>query len=143
MNTKMTAIWQQAIQKYQEEIVIRAENDLKPLMDRLKANKMSATQFANLLNMTQEAGNSPSAIRAWIQYQMERDKQKDYWGRSTGLGQAIVKYLEDSQTWAKQIVQNSNLSAKNSEINWVHVRLIALYAGYLRRWFIAKGGREK
>lgn len=142
MNTKMTVIWQQAIQQYQEKIATQAEADLGSKMEPLKKNGMKASQFSNLLNMTQEAGNSPTAIRAWVQYQMARKDHMRTWG-DTGLGEVIIKYIGDSEGWAKQIVQNNNPAAKNSEVNWVHVRLIALYAGYLRRWFIAKGGREK
>ena len=109
-----------------------------------KKSPMKANQFSNFLGAAKtavETSHSPASITNWITYQMARDETKTNWGK-TGLGQAILSHIQEMGKWTKVIAQA--IDEKDPEqMRIIHCKLIALYAGYLRRSFIAKGGSEK
>ena len=150
--------WQQRLERRTEALVNAADQALSEermkllLMGRDQWEKagyprndnkspMKASQFSNFLGVAKAPSDSPAAIRNWVLYQMGRSETQANWGK-TGLGTAIIKDMATFGDWAAEIAADVYGKATDEQVRRAQVALITQYAGYLRRWFIAKGGSE-
>jgi hypothetical protein len=132
--------WRQAIDRRTEFLVEQADETISP--ERLKTLRrdLKASQLSNLLAVAQGT-DSQAAIVNWIRYQMGRKGTGRAWG-NTGLGEDVIRRIgrlgEEAKTIAGEVYENPT-PAQQQEI---HAALIRQYVGYVRRWFIARGGDE-
>ena len=132
--------WQQAIDNYTEAIVDEAEATIKKArMDSLKA-AMGTAQLSNFLGVTLET-SSVAAIVNWVRYQMGRRETSRAW-KDTQLGATVVDSINKMRQWAIDIARDVYGEPKPPQILEIHVALVRLYAGYLKRWYIAEGGQQ-
>ena len=90
-------------------------------------------------NVTLET-NSPSVVENWLRYQMGRGETEKAWGR-TGLGvQVIADMHAIRQEMAGEAAQKAFGDQESEHVQQAHIALVRLYAGYLKRWFVANGG---
>ena len=133
----------QAVEKHAESIVVRAERVLsEERMAALRKAGMKQSQMDNLLGVALET-SSPTVVVNWIRYQMGRAKSSSElrgWEQG-GLGQAVIQDIEELKGLAKQVAEEAFASIAPPDLQKAHIALIRLYVGYLRRWFVAKGGR--
>jgi hypothetical protein len=132
--------WQQAIDRYQEQLVTEAEQTLtENRMANLK-RAMRTNQLSNFLGVTQET-NSVKVIANWVRYQMGRRETRQAW-QDTGLGEEVLTRIERMRQWAIDIAGQTYGEPSSMQTLAAHVHLVRLYAGYLKRWYIAQGGQE-
>jgi hypothetical protein len=85
--------------------------------------------------------SSPAAIVNWIRYQMGRRETRRAWG-DTGLGNDVIRKIEGMRPQVEEIAnQIYDGSPSNQEFLEIYVAMIQQYVGYMRRWFIARGGQ--
>lgn len=101
---------------------------------------MELAQLNNFLGVTLET-DSPAAVENWVRYQMGRKETKQAW-QTTGLGQQILADIQTIKSWAEQVALEVFSDKTPEHIQQAHIMLIRLYAGYLKRWFVARGGQE-
>ena len=128
---------QQAIDQSIDTIVRMTEETLPPPLVK-KLDKMNS-QLSNFLAVTKSAPTA-RVVTNWVNYQT---------GRKGGGGVA-KKWTTDK--FAQKVCQDiegkigpmaQKIAQKlETEPNNVEMRLIQQYAGYLRRTFIANGGKE-
>ena len=131
---------QQLVDRYTEYLVEEAE---KTVSDERMANMrrdVKNNQFSNLLSVAL-ATPSPAAVTNWVSYQMGRRDMRRAW-KQTGLGddviQRIKKIREQAQKAAKELHGDG---VSKQHIDELHMLMIRQYIGFMRRWFIAKGGQ--
>ncbi len=132
----------QAVEPHSEEIVKRAEQTLsEERMTKLRRSRMKVGQLNNLFGVTMET-SSPTVVINWVRYQMGR-KERDLRGWSeSGLGDCVVKDIEGMKPSAQEIAQEVFADPSDAHVRQAHIALVRLYAGYLKRWFVAKGGQK-
>lgn len=144
MEANARFIWQQAVEDYSDHLVELADETLsEEMMQKLrdKRTDMRSAQFSNLLAVTQEAGGGLVVLN-WVRYQMGRRDTSKQW-KETGLGDAISNDIGKIRQQAKDIIKQAfNDDPPRGQRRQTELMLLSQYAGYLRRWFIAKGGRE-
>jgi hypothetical protein len=146
MDTEMSVgqrvAWQRAIDNYTEQLVLAAEATLTDeRMGRLKG-KMRTAQLSNFLGVTLET-NSVAAIANWVRYQMGRKETKEAW-QTGDFGREVLGHIDKMYGWAKEIANREFGGAEASQhyVLPTHVALVRLYAGYLKRCFVARGGQD-
>lgn len=141
-DTNTRFAWQQAIDSRTEAVVELAEGTIKKTrMDNLKG-AIGTTQLSNFLGVTLETG-SVAAIVNWVRYQMGRRETSKAW-RDTGLGEGVLRGIEEIGKWATEIAKEVYQVAepKPRQRLEIYVALVRLYAGYLKRWYVAEGGQQ-
>lgn len=147
IETTVRMTLRQAVEKHSEAIVNRAGQTLsEERMADLKGS-MKQNQLDNLLGVALET-TSPTVITNWIRYQMGRaPSTHELKGWVQGkFGEAVIADIESLEEIAKQVageVWGAGATHPSAgQVQQAHVALIRLYVGYLRRWFVARGGRK-
>lgn len=151
--TRLTLAHLQRIEKYTDALVQAADDHLSPQRMTTLPQAMKLNQLSNFLGVASESGSSPRAVANWVEYQMGRRETRRAWQES-GLGKDILSQIRQMNQWAQTIVAEAQANATTTDNNpaqsaadteWqqrlVHLKLIRLYAGYLRRTFVARGGQ--
>ena len=140
-NSTRQLIQQRALDKQTEYLVIQAEETISDRRMQDLRRSLKTSQLSNLLAVAQDTG-SPAAIANWVRYQMGRRETQRAW-KQTGLGDDILRRIEEMGKVAQQMGQQLYGEAVTVEqIMALHVALIQQYVGYMRRWFVAKGGQN-
>lgn len=139
-NTRLT--WQQVIDSYTEYLVEQAEQSISDArMNELGRNRMRLAQLSNLLAVAKET-DSIAAVVNWIRYQMGRRETQRAW-EQTGLGADIITRIgqmkKEAGTAARRVYGDKPAP---EEIRGIHIAMTRSYIGYMRRWFVAKGGQK-
>ncbi|HEY75748.1 MAG TPA: hypothetical protein G4O00_06155 [Thermoflexia bacterium] len=132
-----------AIEEISETLVRMADEALSEgRMKALKGRGFKSGQLDNLLGVAMET-ESPYVVKNWVRYQMGRRSDRSLRGWSeTGLGEQVVKDLDALEGDARRIARDVFGEETPENIRRVHIALVRRYVGYLRRWFVAKGGKE-
>ena len=143
-NTTATVIQavqlEQAIDNHTDYLVEQAdetisEDRMKKLMGQLKLNQLSNLQAVV------SGTSSINAVKNWVRYQMGRKETRRAW-QETGLGDAALKRMEQMRGKAEAIAQTLyGDKATEAQIRAIHIDLVRRYVGYMRRWFVARGGQ--
>ena len=101
---------------------------------------METAQINNLLGVALET-SSPTVVVNWARYQMGRKETRQAWAE-TGFGEQVIGQIERiGQQIAGQVAQEAFGDSAPEHLQQAHIALIRLYVGYLKRWFVAKGGQ--
>lgn len=144
VDSNQAIAWRQEIDLYSENLVELADETLSPqLMGRFNRD-MRTAQLNNLLGVALEA-EGVAAVRNWIMYQMGRRETSRAWGES-GFGEQVLDDFSKIRQYAAEIVDKiySDLDERlrNRAIQKTNITLVRLYVGYLKRWFVARGGQN-
>ncbi|MEM7345127.1 MAG: hypothetical protein AAF485_12855, partial [Chloroflexota bacterium] len=79
----------------------------------------------------------------WLLYQMGRRETSGGWNGS-GLGQNVINDIDKLQQVAKRIAERiyGGDTTTDDQIRQVHIMLTRRYVGYLKRWFVGRGGQQ-
>jgi|GEM_PF-1913362 len=96
------------------------------------------SQLAALLGVANET-RSARVVVNWVQYQMGRGGAPQRFWKDSKLGDQVKadiegEILKNANAIADQVYGAPSNYEQRSE---VHIRLIRLYTGYLRRWLVA------
>ncbi len=132
------------IKRYTEDIVNSAEaafpDERMAKIKKRKNKTLKSSQLSNLLAVALDT-DSPAAVANWIRYQMGRQETEWAW-KSTGLGDDVLDEIKKLAQTAQKIGKDLyGKKVKPEQIMDIHMALIRQYVGYLRRWFVAKGGQ--
>lgn len=131
--------WQQALETRTEYLVDMADETISEAkMGGLK-RALKGSQLSNLLSVSLNTG-SAAAIVNWIRYQEGRKETKRAWG-DTGLGNEIADNIKAMKSEAETLAQQVYDAPSSMEMQEIHLAMIRLYVGYMRRWFVARGGQ--
>lgn len=128
------------IDLYGDELVNLADKTLAEERMRQLKTKLKLGQLSNLLNVALQS-ESVAPVNNWIQYQLGRKETREAW-RLDGFGNAVLNDLKTMLAYAESISQELFDSDSPRLVGYVHIRLVRLYVGYLRRWFVARGGQN-
>lgn len=133
--------WNREIDLYHENLVELADKTLsKSRVEEVKRD-LRLAQLGNLLGVAQES-SSVLPVANWIQYQMGRRDTSRAW-RQSNFGDDVLKDFTTIRGYAQEIVRNVyNQSEDPRQVQATHIALVRLYIGYLRRWFVARGGQN-
>jgi len=143
LDAKTRLSLRQAIDQFSEATVRQSDKTLSNAqMEALKQRKtqLRLGQLNNLLGVARET-DSPAVVVNWIRYQMGRRETRDGW-RNSGLGDKVIKDIRDMETSARQVSQDVFGDDSPNHLRQAHIALIRRYVGYLKRWFVAKGGQQ-
>lgn len=102
---------------------------------------MELSQINNFLGVALET-SSPTVVENWVRYQMGRRETQKAWS-DTSLGDQIVADIHRiKQDMAGQVAEQAFGDQSDAHVQQAHIALVRLYAGYLKRWFVAKGGQR-
>lgn len=141
IKTRLTLL--QTVEQFSESLVSRAEHTLsdQQMGKLLKGQtQLRLGQLNNLLGVARET-NSPAVVVNWVRYQMGRRETQAGWGES-GLGKQVESDIKALEASARQIAQPVFGNDSPDSIRQAHIALVRRYAGYLKRWFVAKGGQQ-
>jgi len=96
---------------------------------------MTMAQLSNFQNVTYEAA-SLAEVENWVRYQMGRKETRPAW-KNTGFGQKVLEGFQEVTILAKGAAEIAKLERRHLEI-----AMLRRYAGYLVRWYVAKGGQQ-
>ena len=133
---------QEAIEQYTEQLVQTAGETLsESRVEKLKGI-LKPTQLNNFLGVAL-ATPSVAAIKNWVRYQMGRPDTSRAW-TTDGFGEAVLEDVGTMKQWAEEIAFRllEEEEEARKEVPALHVALVRLYAGYLKRWFVARGGQQ-
>lgn len=133
--------WNREIDLYHEQLVDLADKTLsKSRVEEIKRD-LRLAQLGNLLGVAQES-SGVAPVANWIQYQMGRRDTSRAW-RQSNFGDDVLKDFSEIRGYAGEIVGNIyGQSEDPRHIQATHIALVRLYIGYLRRWFVARGGQN-
>jgi hypothetical protein len=144
-NTTATVIQavllERAIDNYTDYLVEQAEETISN--DRMKTlgSQLKLNQLSNLQAVVSST-SSINAVKNWIHYQMGRRETRRAW-RDTGMGGDAIMRLDQMREMAETIAQRLyDDKATDAQIRAIHMDLVRRYVGYMRRWFVAKGGQS-
>jgi hypothetical protein len=105
-------------------------------LDQLRGvrNVPFMTQLNNLAGVARET-SSPAVVENWVRYQMGRRDTARAW-KDTGIGDAVLYGLSQVKELAGAV------AAEPKQSRHVEIAMIRRYAGYLARWYVAKGGQQ-
>ncbi|MCA9983401.1 MAG: hypothetical protein KDE59_03870 [Anaerolineales bacterium] len=137
---KNAAIWQMEIERYTDQLVRDADQLLSE--DRVKkiAGLRGTSQLNLLLGVARET-SSVEVVRSWVFYQMGRRETRDAW-KGTGFGAGLVKQFDKMAEWANDVCQKAYQEKRPEEVQRAHITFVRLFAGYAKRWYVARGGQE-
>jgi len=134
--------WQQALDSRTEYLVELADETISEARMKELERSLKANQLSNMLAVTQATDDSVQAIVNWVRYQMGKRETSRAWKQS-GLGDKVIQCIRDMAPEAQALAAQLYDQPSKTDIRRVHVALIRQYAGYMRRWFIARGGQER
>lgn len=138
--TKRLAL-SEAVEIYSEQLVCWADATLSAeMMEQLKSNRMQLAQLNNFLGVTLEA-QSPAVIVNWVRYQMGRRETERAWGKS-GFGEQVTQDIKKIRRELVERIAEDIYAEPDAYFQEVHLALLRRYAGYLKRWYVAKGGQK-
>lgn len=132
--------WQQALDTRTEYLVDMADETISDAKMRSLKSVLKGSQLSNLLAVSLNT-SSAAAIINWIRYQEGRKETQRAWGSGTGLGKEIVDNINAMKPVAVDVAQRVYNAPSSAEIQEIHLAMIRLYVGYMRRWFVARGGQ--
>lgn len=122
----------------------------KKLRDERGRLNLRVGQLNNLLGVALET-ESPRVVQNWLLYQMGRaDRNTRAW-RDSGLGQQVVDAIQNLQKegdttdlryLSERVARRVWDNPQPEDVQRVHIQLTRRYIGYLRRWFVARGGQD-
>jgi hypothetical protein len=120
-------------------LVNLAENTLKNNQPPSEKSQLAA--FLGVANETRSA----RVVVNWVQYQMGRGGPPQRFWKDSKLGDQVKADIEgeirqNAEATAAQVYGPRPTEEQKSE---VYIRLIRLYAGYLRRWLVALPPRRQ
>jgi hypothetical protein len=133
----------QRVEDESEALVNYANQTMSPQQVQVlkkRGTQLRLSQLNNLLGVALET-SSPAVVVNWLGYQMGRYNTRDGWKRS-GLGSKILQDIQRLQQTAEQVARDVFGEQSEERIRQAHIALLRLYFGYLRRWFVARGGQE-
>jgi hypothetical protein len=131
----------EAVEIYSEQLVQWADATLSTeMMGQLNQNRMKLAQLNNFLGVTLEA-RSPAAVMNWVRYQMGRRETERAWGRS-GFGEQVSQDIGKIRRKLVKKIAKDVYAEPEKHLQEVHMALLRRYAGYLKRWYVAKGGQQ-
>lgn len=133
----------QTVDQFSESLVTRADSTLtSEQMNKLTQGptQLRLGQLNNLLGVARET-ESPTVVINWVRYQAGRKETRAGWGES-GLGGKVEGDIKALEVMAKQVAQQVFKDETPDHIRQAHIALVRRYAGYLKRWFVAKGGQQ-
>ncbi len=137
--TKRLAL-SEAVEIYSEQLVSWADTTLSAeMMKQLKNNGMRLAQLNNFLNVTLEA-RSPAVVLNWVRYQMGRRETRRAWGKS-GFGEQVTQDIRKIRRELVGKITEDIYAEPQAHRQEVHLALLRRYAGYLKRWYVARGGQ--
>lgn len=132
----------QGLDQQADFLVRLAEKALPDERMQILTGKLGLAQFNNLLGVALES-QSPLVVSNWLRYQMGRKESNVRMWRESGLGDEVVKAIEQGM---KDTVEGIAMYAygepSTEQLREVHIALVRRYLGYLKRWFVAKGGQR-
>lgn len=134
--------WQQALDSRTEYLVDLADNTISEARMKELERSLKANQLSNMLAVTQATDDSVAAIVNWVRYQMGKRETSRAWKQS-GLGDKVISCIREMNPEAKALAATLYDEPTETQVRRVHVAMIRQYAGYMRRWFIARGGQER
>lgn len=133
--------WQQVVDQYTEYLVEEAELTISDERMRQMQRSMRLNQFSNLLAVALDT-ESVAAIINWVYYQMGRRETRQAW-KQTGLGDDIINRIKRMRSRAEEAARRVHgQEANDAQVLAIYVAMVRLYVGYMRRWFVAKGGQN-
>lgn len=132
---------QQAVDQHTDYLVEEAEKTISDERMASMRRDVKNSQFSNLLSVAL-ATPSPKAVVNWVSYQMGRRDMRRAW-KQTGLGDDVVRRISDMRKEAKKAAEDlyGVTAVTKAHIDEIQMMMIRQYIGYMRRWFIAKGGQ--
>ncbi|MCA9954846.1 MAG: hypothetical protein KC434_09020 [Anaerolineales bacterium] len=135
---------QQQIDLYTEELVEMADKTLsQKRMDSIKRDLRTA-QLNNLLGVALESP-SVAPIRNWVNFQMGRRETQRAWNES-GFGEDVLKDLVAIRPFSVEVVNavfpQADEKSRKRHLSQTYLKMVQLYTGYLKRWFVARGGQN-
>lgn len=134
-------LWRQNVEidRQTDFLVKRAEKTITDMNLDERDVKVGNSQLSNLLGVAGET-ESVEAIKNWIRYQMGRSgKIQSVWKQS-GLGNNVLKNIEEIGRQAKSVTQTVYSDKNDPRLAGIYALMVRRYAGYLRRAFIARKG---
>ncbi len=129
---------QQALENQADKLVSMAQKTLDAKMSDLRRGRgLKTAQFNNLLGVALETP-SPAVVINWLSYQMGRRTPDTRPWKDSGLGEQVVADIKALKARAESVAKDNTDEA---EVRELHIQLTRKYLGYLKRWFVAKGGR--
>ncbi len=141
VKTRLTLV--QTVDQFSNDLVNCADSTLSTQqMNKLTggSTQLRLGQLNNLLGVARET-DSPAVVINWVRYQIGRKETRAGWGES-GLGDKVENDIKALEETAKQIAKRVFKDESPEHIRLAHIALVRRYAGYLKRWFVAKGGQS-
>jgi hypothetical protein len=140
----------EAQSEYLVQVAGEAVSDgmMKKLRDERGRLALKVGQFNNLLGVALET-DSPRVVQNWLLYQMGRSDRNTRPWKESGLGQKVVDAIQNFEQPGSDLHALAENAARlvwekpqAADVQRVHIQLTRRYIGYLRRWFVARGGQE-
>jgi hypothetical protein len=145
LNTSTRVALRQCVDQFSEELVERTDKTMsKQQMEKIKKQRgrqLKLSQLNNFLGVALET-DSPAVVVNWVRYQMGRNDTRAAWSEN-GLGPKVVRDIEALQSEAQQVAQKAFGNTAPDYLRRAHIALVRRYVGYLKRWFVARGGQQK
>jgi hypothetical protein len=135
MIVKRDLLLQQAIDDRLDELVTKAQG----LIDQkqMATSKLKKRQFDNVLSVATET-NSVEVVKNFIKYQIGRKGEAGEGWRHKGFGEAVVQQIDaDLRKMAEGMTEELRRDhGVTVPLRQAWIRLVRLYLGYMRRWFV-------
>ena len=134
--------WQRALDSRTEYLVGLADDTSSEARMKELERSLKANQLSNMLAVSQATDDSVAAIVNWVRYQMGKRETSRAW-KQTGLGDKVLSCIKEMAPEAQGVAEAIYGQPTEEQIRKIHVAMIRQYAGYMRRWFVARGGQER
>lgn len=105
-------------------------------------SRMGLSQFSSLENIARET-NSVEVIIGWVRYQVGRNRpwqEKDF---GTKLANALDSLRQQAVVIEKTLLADTGGNVTKNRERDIHLQLIRLYAGHLKRCVVAERGKTQ
>jgi hypothetical protein len=144
MMVRRDLLLRQAIDDCLDELVTKAQGLIDQKRVASRASRLEKRQFDNVLSVATETG-SVEVVKNFIKYQIGRAGAVGEGWRHNDFGEAVVQQIDaDLRKMAKKITEELKRDhgvTVPSRQAWI--RLVRLYLGYMRRWFVYRASRER
>lgn len=103
---------------------------------------MGLSQFSSLENIARET-NSVEVIIGWVRYQVGRNRpwqEKDF---GTKLANALASLRQQAVEIENTLLGDTGGNVTKNRVRDIHLQLIRLYAGHLKRCVVAERGKTQ
>ena len=132
--------WQQALDSRTEYLVDLADQTISEARMKELTRSLKVNQLSNMLSVTQATDDGVAAVVNWVRYQMGRRETSRAW-KQTGLGDQVLKSIREMAPEAHALAEKIYGQPTEAQIRQIHLAMIRQYVGYMRRWFVARGGQ--